>query len=238
MFDISLTDLTSWLEVHQQWIIYAIAITAFLESLALVGIVIPGIALLFAVAAAAGAVNIPLLPLLGAAFCGAVLGDTLSFFIGRHFHHSIKRLPPFTSHPQWITKGEQFFQRYGLFSVAIGRFVGPIRPILPLIAGMLEMQPSRFIGINLISAMGWAPLYLLPGYLMGSAADNSTLTQQHFLFVICTLLGGWLMAQLAWWFKSSVFSRKRKIILTTLCIELLVLPQVLRRRFRLHLLQL
>lgn len=213
MFDFSTAELTAWLAAHEQWILIAVAAAAFLESLAIVGIIVPGVAILFAIAAAAGSAEIPLLHVLAAAFCGAVLGDGISFFIGRHYHHIVRQLPPFTTHPEWIEKGERFFQRYGLISVVIGRFVGPIRPVLPLVAGMLEMRPNRFLTINAISALGWAPVYILPGYLVGSAAENSTLNHRHFIFLIAAILGGWLVAQLLWWFKSSIIKRKRKIIL-------------------------
>ncbi|MCG8670156.1 MAG: bifunctional DedA family/phosphatase PAP2 family protein [Pseudomonadales bacterium] len=215
MFDFSMAELTAWLAAHEQWILVSIAAMAFLESLAIVGIVVPGVAFLFAIAVAAGTVHLPLTSVLIAGFIGAVLGDGISFFLGRHYHHVIRKLPPFSTHPEWITKGELFFERYGLISVVIGRFVGPIRPVMPLIAGMLEMRPSRFLSINAVSAIGWAPMYLLPGYLVGSAAESTTLSQQHFVFIIGALLGGWLFAQIIWWLKSLNPSRALKIKLNT-----------------------
>ncbi|PIE41316.1 MAG: hypothetical protein CSA49_04025 [Gammaproteobacteria bacterium] len=211
MFDFSTSELTTWLAAHEQWILASVAALAFLESLAIVGILVPGVALLFATAAAAGSVHIPLLEVLIAAFTGAVLGDSISFFLGRHYHHIMRTLPPFSSHPQWITKGERFFERYGLISVVIGRFVGPVRPVMPLIAGMLEMRPSRFLSINALSAIGWAPMYILPGYLVGSAAESSSFSHQHMIFMVATVIGGWLVAQLLWWIKSLVPARATKI---------------------------
>ena len=215
MIDFSMAELTGWLEAHQQWILLSIGLVSFLESLAIVGILVPGVAMLFAVAAAAGGTQMDLIPILGAAFVGAVLGDGISFFLGRYYHETIRKLPPFSSHPEWIEKGEVFFQRYGLVSVVIGRFVGPIRPVMPLIAGMLEMRPSRFLSINCISALGWAPLYILPGYLVGSAAETSTLTHQHLIFILVAIIGSWVFAQLIWWFKSRVPTRATKIKLTS-----------------------
>ncbi|WVM90805.1 VTT domain-containing protein [Halopseudomonas pachastrellae] len=76
----------------------------------------------------------------------------------------------FRRHPQWIDRGERFFRRYGWVSVVLGRFIGPIRPIIPLVAGMFDMPAWRFVAINLLSALVWAPAYLIPGYSAGRAA--------------------------------------------------------------------
>lgn len=211
MFDFSSAELTAWLTANEQWILVGIAATAFLESLAIVGIVVPGVAILFAMAAAAGSADFSLLPVLFAAFIGAVLGDGVSFFLGRHYHDPIKRLSIFKAHPEWMDKGERFFQRYGLISVVIGRFVGPVRPVLPLVAGMLEMPPSRFLTINGLSALGWAPLYILPGYFVGSAAENTSLNHQHIILLLSSIIGGWLLAQIVWWIRSLCIKRVRKI---------------------------
>ncbi|MCW8886748.1 MAG: hypothetical protein OQK12_16095, partial [Motiliproteus sp.] len=59
-----------------------------------------------------------------------------------------------------------------IYSVVIGRFVGPVRPVVPFVAGMLSMKPALFVSINLISALAWAPVYILPGYLLGETAEG------------------------------------------------------------------
>ncbi|OUS30253.1 hypothetical protein A9Q99_07215 [Gammaproteobacteria bacterium 45_16_T64] len=178
-----------WLGQHQYWILLATALLAFFESLALVGILIPGVALLFAAAVAAGSAAINIWWLLGAGFVGAVLGDGLSFFLGRHFHNKITQLPPFNKHPEWITKGERFFEKYGVAGVVMGRFIGPIRPVMPLVAGMLEMPPHRFLTVNLLSAIAWSPFYLLPGYFVGAATENQHQLQVNHLILLLTALG-------------------------------------------------
>jgi undecaprenyl-diphosphatase len=67
--------------------------------------------------------------------------------------------------------GESFFHKHGGKSVMLGRFIGPIRPVLPLIAGMLGMSQIRFATFNSASAVIWAPFYLLPGYFAGKATS-------------------------------------------------------------------
>ena len=164
--------LTDWLANYPQWLAFALFITAFLESLALAGIVIPGVAILFAIAALAGQTAMPLTEALLWAGVGAVAGDGLSFALGRRFHGRLDRLWPLNHYPGLITKGEVFFHRHGGKSVIIGRFVGPVRPVIPLIAGAFLMPWRRFLAFNLSSAVGWAPVYVLPGYLVGSAMTS------------------------------------------------------------------
>lgn len=162
-------DAIAWLSGHVRWVGPAIFLIAMLESLAIAGLVVPGVALLFAAAAIAGSAQAEIYEILAWAFAGAVCGDMASFALGRIFHQDIRRLSLFRKHPQWIDGGEAFFQRYGVMSVLIGRFVGPIRPVIPLVAGMFDMPIPRFVAINLFSALLWAPVYVLPGYLAGNA---------------------------------------------------------------------
>lgn len=161
--------LTAWLSDHSQWLGLAIFLIAMVESLAIAGLLVPGVVLLVAVTAMAGSGDMALMTAMSWAFAGAVCGDMLSFTLGRVFHQDIKRLGIFRRHPQWIGRGEGFFRRYGMLSVVIGRFVGPIRPVIPLVAGMFDMPVWRFTLVNVASALAWAPIYVVPGYTAGHA---------------------------------------------------------------------
>lgn len=179
------------------------ALAAFIESLAIAGIIVPGVAILFAFAVVAGSADISLLQTLAAAFTGAVLGDGLSFLLGYHYRDQLRNAWPVSRYPEAIASGEQFFARHGGLSVVIGRFIGPIRPVLPLIAGMLAMSPLRFFAINFTSALAWAPSYILPGYLVGAAIDlplpegmSSMLLALASTVVVLALVFRWLNLRL------------------------------------------
>ncbi|KPP98231.1 VTT domain-containing protein [Marinobacter sp. HL-58] len=179
-----LQALTAWLGSNPGWVSVALFTTAFLESLALAGILIPGVAIIFAVAALAGQVSIPILEVLFWAGAGAVAGDSISFALGRLFQGRLDKLWPLNHFPGFIAKGEAFFHMHGGKSVVIGRFVGPIRPIIPLVAGAFLMSWRRFLAFNLSSAIAWAPTYVLPGYLVGSAVASDFEPPAHFYPVI------------------------------------------------------
>lgn len=146
-----------------------IAAIALVESLALVGLLVPGVVLMTAAASLAGHQELAVLTAILAAFVGAVIGDGLSFLLGYHQRERVTTLWPLSHHPAWLARGARFFQRHGSLSVLLGRFVGPVRPVVPLIAGMLHMSPRAFLWANLISAALWAPAYVLPGYVLGRA---------------------------------------------------------------------
>lgn len=171
MVDMITGDLLAWLGEHRQWLGWCIFLIAMLESLAIAGLLVPGVVLLVATTAMAGAWGMPIVSVMGWAFAGAVVGDMLSFTLGRLFHQDIRRLGVFRRNPQWIGRGESFFQRYGVLSIFLGRFVGPIRPVIPMIAGMLDMPTWRFLLVNIASALAWAPVYVIPGYAAGHAAS-------------------------------------------------------------------
>lgn len=187
-----LQPIFNWLQMNPGWIGWVIFLIALAESLAVVGIVVPGVVLLFGIAAIAGSGVLDVWTTLTAAFFGAVLGDGLSFFLGRYFHQHIKDFWPFRSHPHWIENGERFFQRHGGKSIILGRFIGPIRPFIPMVAGMLDMPTTRFIFTNVLSAIGWAPVYLLPGYYIGSSIQSGDeITRTIMLWILLGTLIGW-----------------------------------------------
>lgn len=182
---------------HPQWVGLAVFVIAFVESFAIAGVVVPGVALLAATAFVAGGGALDLGPTLACAWAGAVAGDGSSFLIGRWFGPALRRLPWLRRRPHWIETGERFFDRHGVLGVVLGRFVGPIRPMVPLIAGMLRMRKRTFFAINLTSALVWAPVYILPGYLLGASLANALQPPVGWLpGVVLFVLGFWGAARL------------------------------------------
>jgi len=156
-----------WISLHSFWsglIIFAIACS---ESLALVGLLVPGAVLMFALGTLITTGHLAFWPAVSWAVLGAIAGDGISYWLGYYYQDRLVKLWPLSHHPQLLTKGVNFFQRHGGKSVLFGRFFGPIRPIVPAVAGMYGMPLPRFFLINILSAIAWAPLYLLPGMAFG-----------------------------------------------------------------------
>lgn len=171
--DIRASSIWLTLHAHPEWVAVAIAVLAFVECFAIVGLIVPGVVLLYAAAFVAGGGELGLWWAMGCAALGAVGGDSASYLLGRRFGPAIRVLPPFANHPEWIARGEGFFLRHGTAGIALGRFVGPIRPIVPLVAGMLDFPGLRFHAVNIGSALLWAPAYILPGFLLGASLEHA-----------------------------------------------------------------
>ena len=164
-----LDSLTLWLGAHPEWLALAVFLIAFVECLAIAGIIVPGTVVLFAVAVLAGRGALTLGEVLLLGYLGGLLGDAVSYFLGRRFHQQIRQLPLLRTHPEWIGTAENYFHRYGIASLLVGRFIGPLRPMLPMVAGMLDFPLPRFILVSLLAAAGWSVAYLLPGWATGAA---------------------------------------------------------------------
>ena len=147
-------------------------VTAFGESFAFVSLAFPGTSLLIAAGTLMAAGTLPYAPVIAGAIVGAVLGDSISYWIGRRFGAPIARVWPFSRHPSLLPSGIAFFERHGGKSVFIGRFFGPVRAVIPLAAGLMLMPRRDFWIANIASALVWAPMLLLVGDLVGEAGGH------------------------------------------------------------------
>lgn len=156
-----------FLKNHAWLMPFTIWLGAFIESFAFIGILTPGTLILPALGFIAGTLNQPLWIVFLACYLGAVIGDTTSYFLGRHFKDPILNIPQLQQYHPLILQAEKYFQRFGFLSLAIGRFIGPLRPILPFFAGSLKMPFHFFFILNLLTAIFWTFFYCMLGYIVG-----------------------------------------------------------------------
>ena len=161
-----------FIAAHSSWAVAVMFVTSFGESFAFVSLLFPGTSLLIAAGALMAAGSLPYMPIVLGAVTGAVLGDTVSYWIGRRFGGGIARVWPFTRNPELLPSGIWFFARHGGKSVFIGRFFGPMRAVIPLAAGVMRMPRDRFWFANVTSAIVWAPMLLFVGDAVGDVGDS------------------------------------------------------------------
>lgn len=195
----SLKPLIIWIGNNPKWGVFFTFFIAFLESIMFVGLFIPGSAILAAIGVLIGAEIISFHATLLAAILGAFLGDVLSFAIARYYKDSFRNISFFQRHYSWLKSGEKFFARHGGKGIFIGRFIGPIRPILPMVAGMLQMPWLRFLTVDFFSAILWAPSFMLPGIIIGAASQtlNKTAASYVIIFFLFVFLLCWLLCWLS-----------------------------------------
>ena len=190
-----LQPFTAWLHAHPQWAILMTFLVSFSESLAIIGSIVPGSVTMTAVGilAGRGVMRIDLTFL--AATLGAIAGDSSSYALGYVFRDRLENIWPFKKHPRWLAAGRDYFEQHGASSVLIGRFIGPMRSIIPVIAGMMHMNQWRFLLVNVLSALAWSMLYVAPGVFIGMASNELSMenTPRLFMVILSVFLTLWLL---------------------------------------------
>lgn len=184
----SLQPLLDWITAHPHWAGLAVFAISVSESLAVVGLFVPGVPMMFAIGALVAVGALELWSTLAWAAAGAIVGDGLSYWLGHHYKDRLRGVWPFRKYPALMQRGELFFARHGGKSVLFGRFVGPVRPIIPVVAGMLGMPPARFLAVNVASALIWAPAYTLPGVVFGASLSLASEVAMRVAVLLVTVL--------------------------------------------------
>jgi len=174
---------------HPAWTLTVVFLAAFLEAIAFIGTFIPGSTAMFLAGALVGTGSLSLGWVFLWAIAGAVAGDGMSFWIGRRYKDRIVQLWPFSTHPQILDAGHRFFQKHGAKGVVFARFIGPLRAIVPVVAGMLGMTPARFYAMNVLSALLWAPAHILPGVVFGASVLLAGAVSFRLVVIIALLVG-------------------------------------------------
>jgi membrane protein DedA with SNARE-associated domain len=149
---------------HAGWAPPVVFVLAFCESFGFVSLLVPATVILFGVGGLMGLSGVEFGAIWLAAAAGAVLGDWLAYELAYYFKDRIVRVWPLSRHPGLVRRGFDFFQRWGVLAVFIGRFFGPLRAVVPLVAGILGMRILPFQLANVSSAVVWATGILGPGY--------------------------------------------------------------------------
>jgi membrane protein DedA with SNARE-associated domain len=156
-------QVTAFARDNAAWAPPIVFALAFGESLAFVSLLFPAWGALVAIGALIGTSGISFWPIWVAAAVGAALGDWLSYWIGLKLEYSVQHIWPLSRHPNLIPRGEAFMKTWGVPGIFIGRFFGPLRASVPLIAGIFEMPFWRFQLANFSSAFVWAAVLLTLG---------------------------------------------------------------------------
>lgn len=144
---------------------------AMLESAAMIGVLVPGEALVLAAGffAAQGAFDLDALIVTVAV--GATVGDSLGYEMGRHWGRDFltEHGRRFGLTEEKLKRVDGFFERHGGASVFLGRFVGFARALVPFFAGSARMPYARFLSYNAAGALLWSIAVVLVGYFVGAS---------------------------------------------------------------------
>ena len=158
-----------YVRVHQAWAAPIVFALCFAESLAFISLLIPAWAALVGIGAIISASDLNFWPIWIAGSIGAACGDWLSYWVGLKLEYTVAHVWPLSRHPDFIPRGEAFMKKWGVPGIFIGRFFGPLRASVPLIAGIFEMPFWRFQIANFSSAFVWAAVLLTIGDVISKA---------------------------------------------------------------------
>jgi membrane protein DedA with SNARE-associated domain len=155
--------LVDFIRMHQVWAAPVVFVLCFAESLAFISLLVPAWAALVGIGALISAGGLNFWPIWVAGSIGAALGDWLSYWVGLKLENRVYHMWPLSQHPDMIPVGEEFIRKWGAPAIFIGRFSGPLRATVPLIAGVFAMPYWRFQFANFSSAFVWAAVLLTLG---------------------------------------------------------------------------
>ncbi|MBM5575388.1 DedA family protein [Deefgea sp. CFH1-16] len=176
------------------------------ESTALIGLIIPGTILMVSMGTLIGSGKMDFWLACSVGFVAALLGDLISYALGYRYRRQLQRLKLIRQHRRLLIQARHVLRHHGAIGIFVGRFLGPTRPVLPMVAGMLSMPAKRFMPACILACVLWSPLYFLPGILAGAALGLGASNAVHFptlLMVTLALIltAGWMLWRL---FKLSV----------------------------------
>ena len=158
-----------FVRTNEGWAAPVVFALAFGESLAFISLLIPAWGALVAIGALIGPSGINFWPVWIAGSLGAAFGDWISYWIGLKLEYTVAKVWPLSRHPDLIPRGEIFMRKWGIPGIFVGRFFGPLRASVPLIAGIFEMPFWRFQIANFSSAFVWAAVLLTIGDAISKA---------------------------------------------------------------------
>ncbi|MDP9121692.1 MAG: DedA family protein [Acidobacteriota bacterium] len=146
---------------------------------------LPGDSLLFAAGAIAALGTLSPVWLIVALSAAAVGGDAVNYWVGHLLgRRLVERQKAPRIKPEHLEKTRQFYEKYGVKTIVIARFVPIVRTIAPFVAGLGRMAYGRFSLYNVIGGILWVVVGVLSGYLFG----NVPFVKQHFSLVILAIV--------------------------------------------------
>ncbi len=167
------------------WLVMAIS---FSESFAFLGEIVPGATLITLAGFFSAQGYLDIGDLIWFTAIGAILSDSLSFWLGEKGSKLFANKIIKNKYLKYIKKGEDFFKKHGNKSIFLGRFIGPLRPVIPFIAGMFKMNKRSFFFWNVLSGFSWAISFLLLGYFLGGSLNIIKTWSSRVGFFITTII--------------------------------------------------
>ena len=156
------------------YVYFGLFFIVFAETGLAVGFFLPGDSLLVVsgLFAAAGKLNVALVCL--AFFLGSVIGDSTGYWTGRAMGKTLfNRENSFIFKPSRVEKAKLFFEKHGVKTIILARFVPIVRTFAPLVIGATEMPYRKFLPYSILGGALWISSMVLAGYFLGGVVERA-----------------------------------------------------------------
>jgi membrane-associated protein len=183
-------NLSAVVSQYGVWTYFIIFFIIFFETGFVILPFLPGDSLLFVCGAAAAGGIMDLQWLIPAIIIGAVLGDTVNYWIGNYLgiHVFLERFPTLVK-KEYIERTYGFYEKYGGATIFVARFVPVVRTFAPFLAGIGSMNYRRFLFYNVAGGVAWTLVVVLGGYYFGKLEVVKENMSVLILFVILITAG-------------------------------------------------
>jgi membrane-associated protein len=172
------------IHMYGAWTYSILFVVIFCETGLVVTPFLPGDSLLFAAGTFAGLGSLDISALFVFLSLGAVLGDTVNYWMGHAIGPRAFRRRSRFFRQEYLDRTHKFFERHGGKTIILARFVPIIRTFAPFVAGIGAMNYRRFIVYNVVGGMSWVGIFLGGGYWFGSREW----VRDHFHYVIAAII--------------------------------------------------
>lgn len=156
------------LQNYGMWTYAIIFLIIFCETGLVITPFLPGDSILFATGAIASMGALDIFTLFIVFYIAAVAGDTVNYHIGKKIKSKILKKEDIKYvNKEYLNKAHRFYEKNGSMTIVLGRFIPIIRTFVPLIAGVGEMNYSKFIVYNMIGGFLWVSIFLWGGFFFG-----------------------------------------------------------------------
>jgi undecaprenyl-diphosphatase len=172
---------------------------ALLETTVGIGLFIPGSMFILFLGALSAQGYLDVGDLLWFAIAGAIIGDNVNYYLGRKYGSKFTEGGIWFIKPEYLKKGKTFFDNHGVKSVFIGRFIPSVKEIIPLIAGTVKMDRRSFFLWNVLGAIGWGFMWVLPGYIFAQSLNLAQVWMSRVGFFLAIIFASMVVFYLLEW---------------------------------------
>ena len=159
----------------------------FIETGLVVAPFLPGDSLIFIVGAVVASSSLHFIFAFLILSIAAILGDSFNYWVGKKIGKKLSNSEFIRK--DYLLRTERFYEKHGGKTIIYARFFPIIRTFSPFLAGIAEMEYSRFLAFNVIGAVSWVTLFLSMGYFFG----NISIIQNNLTIIVWIIIGASLI---------------------------------------------